>query len=79
MPLCFGPPASVRQRAKIQSANFRLAGPDLLAVDHPLVSVESGPRRHTRQVAPGVGLAEALTPELLAPEDRRQTPRPLRF
>ena len=58
---------------------LRLAGPDLLAVDHPLVAVESGPGGHRRQVAPGARLAEALAPELLAPEDRRQEPRPLRF
>ena len=44
--------------------------PDLLAVDDPRVAVELGARAQRREVGPGVGLAEALAPELLGAHDR---------
>src|SRR5207253_948603 len=46
--------------------------PHLLSVDDPLVAVEGGPRPHGTEVGAGVGLAEALAPELLHPKDGRQ-------
>ena len=39
-----------------------LGGPDLLAVDHPLVAVELGPGLERRPGRSGVGLAEPLAP-----------------
>ena len=50
---------------------LRLGGPDLLAVDDPLVAVELGPGLEAGQVGAGVGLAEALAPGDLALEDAR--------
>ena len=47
-------------------------GPDLLTVEHPLVAVEHRARLDVGQVGAGVGLAEALAPQLLAPQDRRK-------
>ena len=47
-------------------------GPDLLPGDDPLVTVELGPGPQAGQVRAGVGLAEALTPHLLAARDRRE-------
>ena len=44
-----------------------LGGPDLLAVDDPLVAVELGRGCSDGQVAPGVGLGEALAPARSAP------------
>jgi hypothetical protein len=49
-----------------------LRGPDLLAVDHPLVAVELGLRLERGEVGAGVGLAEALAPRHLAREDLGQ-------
>jgi hypothetical protein len=41
-------------------------GPDLLAVDHPVVAVAHRPRRGRRHVRPAAGLGEELAPDLLA-------------
>ncbi len=49
-----------------------LGGPDLLAVDDPLVTVEFGLALQRREVRPGLGLGEALAPARLAPEDAGQ-------
>ncbi len=46
--------------------------PYLLAVDHPFVAVEFGAGAQAGQVAAGVGLAEALPPELLDLCDLRE-------
>ena len=48
-----------------------LGGPDLLAVDDPLVSVELGPRLERGQVGAGIRLAETLAPGDLPLEDPR--------
>ena len=48
--------------------------PDLLPVDHPVVTVELGLGGEAGQVAAGVGLAEPLTPQLLDRSDLRQEP-----
>src|SRR3990172_578085 len=45
------------------------AGPDLLTVDDVPVAIEDGARLEVGQVAAGVGLGEALAPELLGVED----------
>ena len=47
-------------------------GPDLLAVDHPLVAVAHRPGGQVGQVAAGVGLAEQLAPDLLGGQQREQ-------
>ena len=46
-----------------------LGGPDLLAVDDPLVAVELGLALQAGEVGAGVGLGEALAPRRLALED----------
>ena len=45
--------------------------PDLRARHHVVVAVADGPRAQRGQVAAGVGLAEALAPDLLAAQDGR--------
>ena len=45
-----------------------VAGPDLLAVDHIVVSAEAGPGGQGRQIRPGSRFAEALAPHLFARE-----------
>ena len=51
------------------------AGPDLLAVDDPLVAVELGPAPEVAEVGAGVGLGVALAPQVLAGEDAGQEVR----
>jgi hypothetical protein len=46
----------------------RTRGPDLVAVDHPLVADELGARRERREVAARARLAVALAPDVLAGE-----------
>ena len=46
--------------------------PDLRSRDHVLVAVPDGPGAERGQVASGVGLTEALAPDLLALEDARE-------
>ena len=48
------------------------SGPHLLAVDHPLVTIEHGARLQAGEVAAAIGLTETLTPAHLAREDLRQ-------
>ena len=48
------------------------AGPDLLAVDDPLVAVEGGPGGQRGEVGAGVGLGVALAPAVLPREDAGQ-------
>src|SRR5712692_7697958 len=52
--------------------DVRQRRPDFLAVDHVVVALVLGAGLQTRQVAAGVGLAEALAPDLLRREQRRQ-------
>ncbi len=54
-----------------------VAGPDLLAVHHPLVAVELGAGSERGEVRAGVGLAEELAPDLLAPQQRPKEALPL--
>ena len=49
-----------------------LRGPDLLAIDHPFVTVELGGGLDRRQVGTGVGLRETLAPAGAALQDARQ-------
>jgi hypothetical protein len=49
-----------------------VARPDLAAVDHVLVAVALGSGAQGRQVGTGIGLAEALTPSVLAADQPRQ-------
>ena len=46
--------------------------PDLLARDHPLVTLEHGPRLHVGEVGAGVGLGVSLAPDLRPVEDAGQ-------
>ena len=62
---------SVRASRKIQLASRGQRGPDLLAVDHPLVAVEHGTRGERAEIGAGVGLGVALAPAVLAREDAR--------
>ena len=65
------------RRARCGPAGSRVglvgvAGPHLLALDHPLVAVELGPGGQRRQVGAGAGLAEQLAPDLLGGQQRQQ-------
>ena len=51
---------------------LRLRGPDLLAVDHPLVAVEVGTCLQPGEVGTGIGFAEALAPRDLSGQDLRE-------
>src|SRR5262249_26892316 len=52
--------------------DLRVARPDLLPGDDEVVAVELGARPHGREIAARVGLAEELTPDLLARENGGQ-------
>ena len=54
-----------------------VGSPDLRSGDHVVVAVPDGPGAQRGEVAPGIGLGEALAPDLVAPEDGRQVARPL--
>ena len=61
--------------ARDEHAPLRLVGerrPHLLAGHDPVVAVAHGARLHRRQVGAGLGLGEALAPDLLGGEDRLQ-------
>ena len=63
---------AVRRRAADQVAvvgDGAEAGPDLLAVDDPVVAVAAGRRLQAGEVAAGVGLAHADAPRRLAGQD----------
>src|SRR4030095_8539984 len=60
-------------QAEHEVGALRVAGPDLLAVDHPLVAHQLGAGPERGEVASGAGLAVALTPEHLA-EHRLRDP-----
>ena len=47
----------------------RLAGPDLLTVDHEVVAVPDGARLQRREIGAGAGFAVALAPLHLARRD----------
>ena len=51
--------------------------PGLLAADHEVVAALLRPGAQRREVRPGVGLGEALAPDLLGREDRRDVPAAL--
>src|SRR4029453_11088267 len=51
---------------------LREAGPDLLAGHDDFVAAPLAPRAERGQVRAGAGLGEALAPELLAAQERRQ-------
>ena len=69
-PLCFGSVGSVRVIARPQSANTGARGPDLLAVQHPLVAVAHGACGDRGQVRSGRRLAEQLAAEFVHPHER---------
>jgi hypothetical protein len=50
----------------------RQRGPDLLAVDHPMVALQHRLGAQRGEVGAGVGLAVALAPDVLARQDLRQ-------
>ena len=47
----------------------RVRGPHLLAGDHEVVPVEDGARGQIGEIAAGIGLGEALAPDLVGVED----------
>src|SRR5207302_303900 len=49
-------------------AVMRAGGPDLLAVEHPLVAVANRARLQAGHVRAGAGLAEQLAPHLVGPQ-----------
>src|SRR5262249_45211331 len=71
-------PGDVRIGASEQHAplrGVRVAGPDLVAVDHVLVSRQLRAGRERPQIGPGLWLAESLAPAVAAVDDARQEPR----
>ena len=70
MPLCLGTSGFGAREQDAEVGVLRVAGPDLLAVDHVRVAVEHGARRERREVGARAGLAVALAPDLLGREDR---------
>ena len=54
------------------SREVAVGGPDLLAVDHPLVAVEHRARPREARSEPAFGSRVALAPDVLAAEDARQ-------
>ncbi len=67
----------VRVRAREQEApvgDVRVAGPDLVAVDHVLVALARRGGAQRREVGPGVGLAEALAPAVAPADQAGQEP-----
>ena len=47
-------------------------GPDLLAIDDPVLAVEVGARSSTGEIGPAAGFAEQLAPGVFAGEDAAQ-------
>ena len=74
MPLCLGASGLVRTSSMHQSATWAIAGPDLLAIDDERVARQHGAGSERRQVAPRVGLGEALAPDMFAREDGGREP-----
>ena len=66
MPSCFLALGSERTRQKHQSANWAPRGPDLLAVDLPVVALVLQLGLQRGEVGAGVGLGVALAPAQLA-------------
>ena len=71
MPLCLGTSGSVRAEGEDHVAVHAGAGPDLLAVEDPLVAVELGLAPEVGEIAAAVRLAVALAPHVGAVEDPR--------
>ena len=70
-PWCFfGASGSVRATSMHHFEYCAIERPDLLAGDDPLVAVLHRARLQRGEVGAGVGLAEALAPDLLGGEDR---------
>src|SRR5207247_1742887 len=53
--------------------------PHFVAVDHPLIALPFREGLRAGEVGPGAGFAEALTPDLICREERRQEPALLLF
>ena len=69
MPACFVTSGVGASQHEDHVGGVARRGPDLLAVDDPLVAVELGLAAEVGQVAAGVGLGVALTPHVGAVED----------
>ncbi len=72
-----GASASVRARQRPQDGELRVGRPHLAARDLEAPVDRRRPRGERRQVAPGVGLAEELAPDLLGREDGGQVAQTL--
>ncbi len=65
------------RQAQAPRGELGVGRPDLAAGHEVAPFGRHGPRRERRQVAPGVGLAEELAPDLRGREDRRQVAQAL--
>ena len=72
MPRCLASVGFVRHSTKIQLAVVAAGGPDLLAVDDPLIAIEHGASAQIGEIRAAVGLAVALTPTMLPGDDLGQ-------
>ena len=68
--MCFGDLGVGARDEHAPLGVLRARGPHLLAVDDPLVAVLDRARLERRQVGAGLGLGEALAPDLVGGEDR---------
>ena len=64
-------PVGARQQQPVLRV-MGAGGPDLLAVDDPLVPLEIGPRRRAGKIGTAARLAEQLAPSVLASQDPAQ-------
>ena len=53
---------------------MRTRGPDLLPIDDKMVAPLDGASAQAGEIAAGIGLRIALTPQLVGAEDARQVP-----
>ena len=71
-PLVLGDIGVGARHDEAEGRDVRQRRPDLLPVEHPLLTVTLGPGREPGHVGPGPGLAEELAPDLLAGEEGAQ-------
>ncbi len=74
MPRCRGACGSVRARRKIMSASGASLVQIFVPCDDPILAVAYGGGLERRQIRAGVGLGEALAPDLRPADDRREEP-----
>ena len=75
MPLCLGAVGVGAHQQLAVVGHVRPGAPDLLAVHHVVVAVALGPGAQRGQIGSGLGLGEALAPDVVAAQDAGQVER----